>query len=668
MEMKFGKMTVTRCDKHTFLGTKLRFPGDGSVQINMREYIMEAIEVFNQPLTRSAATPAIDDLSKPLLDENMALALPDTPSLMLGVEELNAGIPNGMETRLRASGTPTSSQLHSDGDGTGTGGILRSRSLTPFERSVATRTIIDGVTGNNIGAGAGAGGIGNYDHIPADLDISTSNALLYMQSSPLASTVSDSGFKKFFRENAVLVGESPRAVGIHAPTPLNALGMGSCSNINSLNASQDHSFDIEANANLLLSSRSGGKSGIAGGYSLTEGDAEAIVSALKGSRSEDKQKNCNRMSINFFGEEEKLSHENNVTTKVAASTQPPKDPSSSSSVSRPPKLRRSGTNDAAEMLLVMGTPTSAAKEQEEGFFSSELPDTDGQESQGRTSAPSSSTRHARLTRANSGGSDDATTDSGSVRNKSSRSTVASPQSSDRYPKPGSRLTSTPPPALDGSSEPPKITTRTRGNNTRSTRMGVEKEKEKAATVSGEGDVKREVTPSLGHPDELDAVEAKMPSSNAPGSNASSPRGGCSPGIGMKRGRIALTINTELANQGVNGYSAPVAIAAAVEAQPVSEAKLFNEDSSNNSSSSSNSDNEKATKQQRKNSISALSALSEVSHVVQLSDRAPNQLTSNDGLFEYLVHNKDKDKAKETVSSQNQEHANKRVTRITKARK
>ena len=31
-------------------------------------------------------------------------------------------------------------------------------------------------------------------------------------------------------------------------------------------------------------------------------------------------------------------------------------------------------------------------------------------------------------------------------------------------------------------------------------------------------------------------------------------------------------------------------------------------------------------------------------------------------------NKDKDKAKETVSSQNQEHANKRVTRITKARK
>ena len=71
MEMKFGKMTVTRCDKHTFLGTKLRFPGDGSVQINMREYIMEAIEVFNQPLTRSAATPAIDDLSKPLLDENM---------------------------------------------------------------------------------------------------------------------------------------------------------------------------------------------------------------------------------------------------------------------------------------------------------------------------------------------------------------------------------------------------------------------------------------------------------------------------------------------------------------------------------------------------------------------------------------------------------------------
>ena len=58
---------------------KLRFPGDGTVRKNMREYIMEAIKAFNQPLTRSAATPAIkglftiDDQSKPLSEEKMEL-------------------------------------------------------------------------------------------------------------------------------------------------------------------------------------------------------------------------------------------------------------------------------------------------------------------------------------------------------------------------------------------------------------------------------------------------------------------------------------------------------------------------------------------------------------------------------------------------------------------
>ena len=31
----FGKMAVTRGDKHTFKGMKLRFPGDGTVRINM---------------------------------------------------------------------------------------------------------------------------------------------------------------------------------------------------------------------------------------------------------------------------------------------------------------------------------------------------------------------------------------------------------------------------------------------------------------------------------------------------------------------------------------------------------------------------------------------------------------------------------------------------------
>ena len=77
IELKFGKMDVTRGDTHTFLGIKLRFPGDGTVRINMREYITEAIEAFNQALIRSTTAPAmkglftLDDQLKPLSDEKM---------------------------------------------------------------------------------------------------------------------------------------------------------------------------------------------------------------------------------------------------------------------------------------------------------------------------------------------------------------------------------------------------------------------------------------------------------------------------------------------------------------------------------------------------------------------------------------------------------------------
>ena len=56
---------------------KLRFPGDDTVRINMKEYIMEAVEAFDQPLMRSAATSTMkglftdDDQLKPLSDAKM---------------------------------------------------------------------------------------------------------------------------------------------------------------------------------------------------------------------------------------------------------------------------------------------------------------------------------------------------------------------------------------------------------------------------------------------------------------------------------------------------------------------------------------------------------------------------------------------------------------------
>ena len=62
IEAKFGKMTVTRGDRHTFLGMNFHFPGDGKVSINMKEYIEEAAEVFGEDLSKKVSTPANRDL------------------------------------------------------------------------------------------------------------------------------------------------------------------------------------------------------------------------------------------------------------------------------------------------------------------------------------------------------------------------------------------------------------------------------------------------------------------------------------------------------------------------------------------------------------------------------------------------------------------------------
>ena len=62
IEEKFGKMTVTRGKSHTFLGMKLTLQDDGTVQIDMKEYVKEAIEEFGEDVSKTAATPAKKDL------------------------------------------------------------------------------------------------------------------------------------------------------------------------------------------------------------------------------------------------------------------------------------------------------------------------------------------------------------------------------------------------------------------------------------------------------------------------------------------------------------------------------------------------------------------------------------------------------------------------------
>jgi hypothetical protein len=62
MEEKFGKMTVTRGKVHTFLGMKITLQKDGTVKIEMKEYVKEAIEQFGEDVSSRAATPAKKDL------------------------------------------------------------------------------------------------------------------------------------------------------------------------------------------------------------------------------------------------------------------------------------------------------------------------------------------------------------------------------------------------------------------------------------------------------------------------------------------------------------------------------------------------------------------------------------------------------------------------------
>jgi hypothetical protein len=75
IESKFGKMTVKRGSKHTFVGIDFEMTKDKTVQITMKEYINESIEAFGEKINREAKTPGksnlfeIDNESELLDDE-----------------------------------------------------------------------------------------------------------------------------------------------------------------------------------------------------------------------------------------------------------------------------------------------------------------------------------------------------------------------------------------------------------------------------------------------------------------------------------------------------------------------------------------------------------------------------------------------------------------------
>ena len=79
IEKRFGKMVVTRAKEHTFLGMKIKFNGDKTVSIDMKEYCKEAIADFTGKLRSASISPAkkqlftVDESSPKLTQEKSDL-------------------------------------------------------------------------------------------------------------------------------------------------------------------------------------------------------------------------------------------------------------------------------------------------------------------------------------------------------------------------------------------------------------------------------------------------------------------------------------------------------------------------------------------------------------------------------------------------------------------
>ena len=71
IEERLGKMTVTCRKVYTFVGMDMEFKSDGIVEILMKQYILECIEVFNETMKR-VTTPAKSSLFDIIDDVKMS--------------------------------------------------------------------------------------------------------------------------------------------------------------------------------------------------------------------------------------------------------------------------------------------------------------------------------------------------------------------------------------------------------------------------------------------------------------------------------------------------------------------------------------------------------------------------------------------------------------------
>jgi len=58
IEERYGKMTVTHGNKHTYVGMDIYFPGNGEVKISMIDYLKECIIALGEDCSAAANTPA----------------------------------------------------------------------------------------------------------------------------------------------------------------------------------------------------------------------------------------------------------------------------------------------------------------------------------------------------------------------------------------------------------------------------------------------------------------------------------------------------------------------------------------------------------------------------------------------------------------------------------
>ena len=57
LERKYGRMSVTRGKKHTYVGMNVEYCNDRSAEISMKDCLPEAIEQFPEDITSSRSTP-----------------------------------------------------------------------------------------------------------------------------------------------------------------------------------------------------------------------------------------------------------------------------------------------------------------------------------------------------------------------------------------------------------------------------------------------------------------------------------------------------------------------------------------------------------------------------------------------------------------------------------